>query len=729
MESCGATSSVSSGVDNSGFHQGVVTCPNNNIDRTSIVVRIFFYLFSLFVAIGNLFLVAFGRPASKQEEAAPVAGGTGVENNQDGDALSKKDDDFSSEIWRTASRGRKITQSIARDISTLLSLDSATDADNPSHSFGSSDGSNDATQRRRFANALIQERLELEKPESLRRKIRVHACTWNVDRQQPPEPKKGLYEWLLGKNLTNKIAAYRAALKKEHNFSTDDVPAFPLSEFPDILVVSLQEVEMGGVVLVKEVTETGVAWAECIVDALNKIGEQRVWYRKLKMVQLVGLVLIVVVRVEHAKYVTGIRASLTRTGAMRGVWGNKGSVGLRATIYGKRFLLIAAHFVPHKHNESTRSFNYRASLCHLRFEGPADADDEIDVLRTFDAAAETPDMAYSVIERRSTWERLYRPFRRTTSGASERRVLDRHDYVFFLGDLNSRLHGVKRSDILRLVRRGAYDPLICHDELRQGMVSGDTFDGFQEALITFPPTYKFDRGTDLYDTSRKKRDPAWCDRILFRVLLPCEETDSVAEAAAEAEAAKAKQATRTATACALCNSTRVSCTCRHGASMPHSMPELVLPHASIHGPLLRSRDDIASRYTSTTSNSSESGDMGSGHSDTFLCRAGATSWGAEAAASSVPPAASLTEQKVPTFLSIRRSTCMDRRNITFPTVVNSVNVLGYHHVPVMRQSDHRPVCAQFDVCVLSLRQELVEELLSKVREQIDEEVHDYFDFS
>ncbi|RKP16822.1 DNase I-like protein, partial [Rozella allomycis CSF55] len=37
------------------------------------------------------------------------------------------------------------------------------------------------------------------------------------------------------------------------------------------------------------------------------------------------------------------------------------------------------------------------------------------------------------------------------------------------------------------------------------------FQQFQEAQITFPPSYKFDAGTDNYDTST----PSWCDRILW----------------------------------------------------------------------------------------------------------------------------------------------------------------------------------------------------------------------
>ncbi|OBS83607.1 hypothetical protein A6R68_22408 [Neotoma lepida] len=40
---------------------------------------------------------------------------------------------------------------------------------------------------------------------------------------------------------------------------------------------------------------------------------------------------------------------------------------------------------------------------------------------------------------------------------------------------------------------------------------------FQEGPLLFPPTYKFDRHSNNYDTSEKKRKPAWTDRILWRL--------------------------------------------------------------------------------------------------------------------------------------------------------------------------------------------------------------------
>jgi len=39
---------------------------------------------------------------------------------------------------------------------------------------------------------------------------------------------------------------------------------------------------------------------------------------------------------------------------------------------------------------------------------------------------------------------------------------------------------------------------------------------YKEMKVDFLPTYKYDKESDIYDTSDKMRVPSWCDRILWR---------------------------------------------------------------------------------------------------------------------------------------------------------------------------------------------------------------------
>ena len=56
-----------------------------------------------------------------------------------------------------------------------------------------------------------------------------------------------------------------------------------------------------------------------------------------------------------------------------------------------------------------------------------------------------------------------------------------------------------------------------YDQLMRERVAGRAFSGYLEGAILFPPTFKYDRGSDQFDTSSKARPPAWTDRILYNM--------------------------------------------------------------------------------------------------------------------------------------------------------------------------------------------------------------------
>ncbi|KAB5595370.1 hypothetical protein CTheo_1242 [Ceratobasidium theobromae] len=95
-------------------------------------------------------------------------------------------------------------------------------------------------------------------------------------------------------------------------------------------------------------------------------------------------------------------------------------------------------------------------------------------------------------------------------------ILD-HEVVFLNGDLNYRIDQ-RRELVVQSIQLGDLNTLLLHDQLIKEMQNNPGFRlrSFTEAAITFYPTYKYDRGSNEFDSSEKHRIPAWCDRILFR---------------------------------------------------------------------------------------------------------------------------------------------------------------------------------------------------------------------
>ncbi|XP_049619136.1 phosphatidylinositol polyphosphate 5-phosphatase type IV [Syngnathus scovelli] len=174
--------------------------------------------------------------------------------------------------------------------------------------------------------------------------------------------------------------------------------------------------------------------------------------------------------VEHATVTTRIISQIK----------TKGAVAVAFTFFGTSFLFITSHFTSGDAKVYERILDYNKIVEALALpKGLPDTN----------------------------------PYRSTSSD-----VTTRFDQVFWFGDFNFRL-GHERASVESIIKRTSgddMDALMEHDQLSKEMKDGSIFKGFQEANIHFPPTYKFDIGSDVYDSSAKQRTPSYTDRILFR---------------------------------------------------------------------------------------------------------------------------------------------------------------------------------------------------------------------
>lgn len=104
-----------------------------------------------------------------------------------------------------------------------------------------------------------------------------------------------------------------------------------------------------------------------------------------------------------------------------------------------------------------------------------------------------------------------------TGGGDGTMVLD-HELCLVNGDLNYRIDTMSRDTVVIAVKQNNLAKLLERDQLLVARRRNPAFKlrAFDEMPIEFAPTYKYDVGTDNYDTSEKKRSPAWCDRLLHR---------------------------------------------------------------------------------------------------------------------------------------------------------------------------------------------------------------------
>lgn len=224
-------------------------------------------------------------------------------------------------------------------------------------------------------------------------------------------------------------------------------------------------------------------WRDFLGKCINRYLDRRHSYTEVHTSCLIGLFQCIFVRQEEKSSIRNMSATEVKCG-MKGHYGNKGALITRFMFDDSSLCFINCHLAAGQSQTSHRNNDIAAILEAESL--PAERD---------------PDARTS----------LY------VGGGDGRQVLD-HEICILNGDLNYRIDAIPRDTVISMINKGELEKLLERDQIMvsRRRVSGFRLSPFTEAPITFAPTYKYDVGTDKYDTSEKKRSPAWCDRLLYR---------------------------------------------------------------------------------------------------------------------------------------------------------------------------------------------------------------------
>ena len=194
-------------------------------------------------------------------------------------------------------------------------------------------------------------------------------------------------------------------------------------------------------------------------------------YVKLKAIKMSGIMLIILVKEPLFRHITEVKANCVDTGILQKM-GNKGGVAVRFYLHETSLCFVNSHLAHSRSCFQRRNQDYHDICSKMWIENGS--------------------------------------------------LIEEHDMVYWFGDLNYRINKLFDNKRVRdMLMEEKHLDLIGDlvnliDQLKEQQEAGKAFVGYQEGVIKFQPTYKYDIGTDDWDTSDRKRVPAWTDRILWK---------------------------------------------------------------------------------------------------------------------------------------------------------------------------------------------------------------------
>ncbi|KAF8241111.1 DNase I-like protein [Tricholoma matsutake] len=319
-----------------------------------------------------------------------------------------------------------------------------------------------------------------------RRRISIRIGTFNVNGKLPSQD---LASWIRGPSWasTTRLASTQSlastlAMGNDEN-DEPETEVLDSDPYPDMLVLGFQELDLSTEALLYSTsTVREDAWCLAVFASL---GEKAIMYDKLASKQLVGMLIMIVVKKALRSCFSDIYTSAIGSGIM-GVFGNKGGTAIRMTFTppllssgdpnSTTFTFVNSHLAAFDEQYDKRNSDFQDLSKRLKFES-------------------------EILDATTLPITLYES-----------------DILFWMVYLNYRLD-IPDDDVRNILNSNQRDEglqmLLRYDQLNKAMGAGKAFEGFIECSIGYPPTYRFgDWPSDGLSYDRKRK-PAWTDRVLY----------------------------------------------------------------------------------------------------------------------------------------------------------------------------------------------------------------------
>ena len=326
-----------------------------------------------------------------------------------------------------------------------------------------------ATAVREITQEWVDKQMEQKISEfTANREVTIFTGTWNVNAKKQEGSLSG---WLL-----------------HHSFNANKIDIYAVG-FQEIVDLNAMNVALDS----SKTSQRTQFWQEKISEALEILEDR---YVCIGSKALVGLLLCVYVKGSLLEHISDVRINQVGVGLM-GMMGNKGGVAIRMNIYDSSVVFVCSHLAAHRENVVGRNSDFSNIMEKMLFP------------------SEEKSKRYSLED----GSHVRPKFGAQRYHERDLKIGD-HEVIIWIGDLNYRLEQeLELDDIFNSINRQDWNTLLQYDQLNLERKKGTVFQQFLEGEVKFPPTYKYQPGTDEYDRrpEKKVRAPAWCDRILWRV--------------------------------------------------------------------------------------------------------------------------------------------------------------------------------------------------------------------